>query len=169
MRLVVSQDNKAFKLEQVRSKVEYLKMTEILDCFKEEGQTILFMLPESWLKHFGNALTNFVEDRVVTTTREYISPRIGYRDEATLYWFRIDNIDDFNEMCTLIRRDQFLCVVVEKNDSPKDYIFHIDLGEFGKLVILEKREGDFLKTVLPRIKKIIPNIVQEAATEDEEY
>jgi hypothetical protein len=169
MKLIMNSECNAYKLEYL-CREKYQKMYEILSCFKKENDIILFMSPDYYVNNYYLSETSkFIKERTIRVTNDYVSPGIGYRDEMPLYWYKLENNDEFRAMVEKRKSYFFACVVVDKNAEPKDYSFEVIYGEFGRFTIREKINGDFITNVLPKLQLVIGDIDSVQGVADEEY
>ncbi|HAG10226.1 MAG TPA: hypothetical protein DCK76_02280 [Desulfotomaculum sp.] len=169
MNLVMNKEVNAYKIEYIR-RSEYQKIMQILNCFKKDNDVILFMYPDYWVNnYFPSKTSNFIKERIKKITTGYISPGIGYRDEMPLYWFELQNNNEFEEMTALTKSELFVCIVVDKNKEPVDYSFELQLREFGRFIIRESNNGSFIENVFPKIQLLIGNLNIVQGADNEEY
>lgn len=137
---------------------KYIENTSnIIDCFLENSDRLLFCIMEDQLNWLSQNDKEFIEQRTICINNEwaYNIPKPKH-ETPKIRWYEALNKSDVMQ---LIRDDwQFTCVIIHKNDEISDakYILNVDEGdECNILHIKERRNGTFLNAVLPNLKILL--------------
>jgi hypothetical protein len=108
-------------------------------------------------------LEEFISKRTTFTNNEWIMEYIPkLRNEPMTTWIRPESREEMIKILKMTTIDyQFMCVLIKNDQEFNTYRIGIKLvegEENNELIFIENKKGTFIKDVLPRLKRLYPNI-----------
>ncbi len=136
------------------------ELYDFLFSFPKEDEVFLFSFYEEKFDYISADYKKFLEDRTVFISDEWMRNGPSYGRTEINRWFLILDKEDMAR--TLEDEFWFLCVVVKKGGGLQDasYILEMRDIEGPSLCITEKKQGDFLTRVLPKLHEVISEKIE---------
>lgn len=138
------------------------KIDKILNCFVDDDYELLFKCMDDALMQHGIEFENFIKERTVYKNSEWLWPwerQLLWRTEIPIYdWYKFK---DKNELLKKFEKDPlFEAVVLKKNRGFDEALYVLTYYEYSDipnqtLFIYEKKTGDFIKNVVPKLDEVI--------------
>jgi hypothetical protein len=108
-------------------------------------------------------LEEFISKRTTFTNNEWMMKHTSkIRNEPMTTWIRPESREEMIKILKMTTIDyQFMCVLINNDQDFNTYRIGIKLvegDENNELIFIENKKDTFLKDVLPRLKRIYPNI-----------
>ncbi|MGC5324646.1 hypothetical protein [Brevibacillus sp. SYSU BS000544] len=150
-------------------KIPIEERIKIMLSFLEQGDSLLFFHTKDHLeKHCTHQEKAFIQPRIKFINNEWVFPwGTQPLQKNTLVWYQVIGFNEVMESLGI--NNLFTCIIVQKNDEFKNHSYVLSLRESVDsfvLIIDEKRKGDFMSRVLPKIKCYFTEDVKLASIEE---
>ena len=157
MKIVVNSN--LFFLEGIEEIETLEEVADILSCFVNEEDILLFSIDEENLLNIPHDGTRYFEERTMFRNNEWVLPHAPISTTSPRFqlWYRPLDRDEIVET---LKRDYYgcLCVVIKKGSDFKDLtlILNIFEGQECEVLSIEDRsQRDFISLVLPRLQELL--------------
>ncbi|MBW5468335.1 hypothetical protein GPJ61_10755 [Brevibacillus formosus] len=150
-------------------KISLEERIKVMLSFLNQGDIFLFFhTKDHFEKHCTPQEKEFIGPRIRFINNEWVFPwGTQPLQNNSLVWYEINDSNEVKESLGI--NNLFTCLVIQKNDEFMNHAYVLSLRESVDsfvLIIDEKRKGDFMGRVFPKIKCYFTEEVKLASKEE---
>ncbi|RJG20782.1 hypothetical protein [Paenibacillus thiaminolyticus] len=145
-------------LEGMEDLDSFEEVAEILFCFLERNDMLLFSYLESILRHVEPETKQFLEERTVFINSEWVLSHPPLNKIKPTLWVQPQNVAESVQLLKM--NSLFTCIVLPKGAKFHDMSYVLDLfeGTEHEVLAIEQRtasNSDFETHVLPKLQNLL--------------